>query len=71
MMPVLQLTPAAAGRMYAGAHFHRSRSPEENRRMIREKIRALKASPLTALRYMGCILEAIQRLPKTLAPQKA
>jgi hypothetical protein len=71
MMPVFQLTPAAAGRIYDGPHFHRSRSLEENRRIIRDSIRALKASPSMAMRYFGCVLEAIQKLPKTLAPQKA
>ena len=67
MMPVLQLTPAAAARCYAGPRFHRSRSPAEKRQILREQIRSFKASPLIAMRYIGCILEAIQRLPKTLA----
>ena len=63
MMATLQLTPAAAGSFYAGPHFHRSRSPQENRRIIREQIRQMKSSPSIGVRYMGCVLEAIQKLP--------
>jgi hypothetical protein len=71
MMATLALTPDAAARIYDGPRFHRSRSPAENRRIIRNSIRALKASPSMAMRYAGCILEAIQKLPTTLTPQKA
>ncbi len=59
MNSTLKLTPAAAGRMYHGPCFHRSRTPAENRRIIRQQIRQLKASVSMDLRYMGCILEAI------------
>jgi hypothetical protein len=64
------LTPDAAARIYDGPHFHRSRSPQENRRLIRDQIRRLKASPSMTMRYAGCVLEMISKLPKTLAPQK-
>lgn len=62
MMPTLQLTPAAAARIYEGPRFHRSRSPAENRRIIRDTIRKFKDHPSPAVRYMGCILEAITKL---------
>ena len=70
MMPVLQLSPVAAARIYDGPRFHRSRSPEEQRQLIGAAIRRLKASPSMTMRYAGCVLEMISKLPKTLAPQK-
>ena len=71
MMATLQLTPAAAERLDTGPRFRSSRSLENNRRLVGKTIRQLKSSPEIAARYLGCILEAIQRLPKNLSPQKA
>ena len=72
MMPTLQLTPAAAGRIFSGPRYHRSRSPAENRRIIWDQIQELKTSPIIALRYMGCVLEAIGKIkPSDLIPKKA
>ena len=72
MMPTLQLTPEAAGRLYHGPRFHRSRSPEERRQVLRDQIRTLKNSPSLALRYIGHIAEAISKIrPKDLQPKNA
>jgi len=62
MMPTLQLTHDAAARIYDGPRFHRSRTPAENRRIIRDTIHQFKNHPSTAVRYMGCVLEAITKL---------
>jgi hypothetical protein len=59
MSSTLKLSPAAAGRMYRGPRFHRSRGPQENRRIIREQIRKFKASAEAGVHYLGVILEAI------------
>jgi hypothetical protein len=63
MMATLQLTPDAAARLYEGPRFHRNRTAQENRQLVRDQIRRFKASSSLAMRYMGCILDAIQRLP--------
>jgi hypothetical protein len=63
MTATLHLTPGVAARMYAGPRYHRSRSPQDNRRLIHEQIRQFKASASIALRYMGCVLEAIAQIP--------
>ncbi|MGB7767421.1 MAG: hypothetical protein WBN22_01010 [Verrucomicrobiia bacterium] len=62
MMPMLQLTPAAAARMYEGPRYRRSRSPAETRKFLREQIRKLKASDSLMSRYFGCIAEAIMKI---------
>ena len=62
MTSALHLTPDAAARLYSGPRFHRSRTPAENRRLIREQIRLFKGSASAAVRYMGCVLEAIANL---------
>ncbi|MGO8839479.1 MAG: hypothetical protein ACLQQ0_18890 [Limisphaerales bacterium] len=70
-MATLQLTPAAAGRLYDGPHFHRSRSAVENRAILRSQIQQLKQSPVMALRYVGFIAEAISKIkPGDLLPKK-
>jgi hypothetical protein len=72
MMSTLQLTPDAAARIYQGPRFHRSRSPAENRRIIRDTIRKFKSHHSAAVRYMGCVLEAITKLkPRDLVPRSA
>lgn len=62
MMATLQLTPASAARIYDGPRFHRSRSPEENRRIIRDTIRTFKNSPSPVYQFIGGILDVIQKL---------
>jgi len=62
MTSTLHLTPAAAGRMYGGPRFHRSRSPQDNRRIILEQIRRFKDSAEASVRYLGHVLEAIANL---------
>lgn len=67
MTSTLHLTPAAAGRLYQRPRYRRSlgtkRTPQDNLRIIGEQIQNMKASSLPGLRYIGCILEAIQRIP--------
>ena len=61
MMPSLQLTPAAAARIYQGPHFHKPRTSSEQRKLLREQIVMLKASPSILAQYCGCIAEAIMK----------
>ena len=65
MTSTLQMSPAAAGRLYRGPRFHPSSAPDP-RRLVLEQIRKFKCSAEASVRYLGHVLDAIAKLkPQT------
>ena len=64
MSPTLQLTPAAAARIYQGPRFHRRRAPRQIVKLFRERVKDVTYDSDVLQIYLGTVIEQIAKLKR-------